>query len=103
MARVECLPGSRLLGLSKVARAVGRIVRPLQVQERPTSQVADWLAGSLRPEDVGVVLEAEHASMSLRGVRANGALTVTSALVGTIREDEPTSAEFLPSWAPGND
>jgi GTP cyclohydrolase I len=67
----------------------------LQVQERLTEQVADWLEGHLAPRGVGVVLEAEHLCMSLRGVRATGSRTVTSALRGDLRTDPRTRDEFL--------
>jgi GTP cyclohydrolase I len=69
--------------------------RRLQVQERLTVQIADWLSTELHPKGVGVVLEAEHSCMSIRGVRASGARTVTSALQGLVREDERTRAEFF--------
>lgn len=69
--------------------------RALQVQERLTAQVADRLEEALQPRGVGVVLEAEHSCMSLRGVRATGSRTTTSALRGLIREDGRTPQEFL--------
>ncbi|HVC71140.1 MAG TPA: GTP cyclohydrolase I FolE [Acidimicrobiales bacterium] len=95
VAHVGYLPGARLLGLSKLARVVRHYSRRLQVQERLTTQVANWVVTELHPKGVGVVLEAEHACMSLRGVRANGARTVTSALAGLVRDDERTRAEFF--------
>jgi GTP cyclohydrolase IA len=95
VAHIGYLPGSRILGLSKFARVVEHFARRLQVQERLTSQVAQWLNENLGPRGVGVVLEAEHLCMSLRGVRAGGARTVTSALHGTVRHDERTRSEFL--------
>ena len=95
VAHIGYLPGERLLGLSKLARVVTHFSRRLQVQERLTTQVADWLAAALRPKGVGVVLEAEHACMSLRGVRAAGSMTLTSALAGIVRDDERTRAEFF--------
>lgn len=95
VAHVGYLPGERLLGLSKLARVVTHFSRRLQVQERLTTQVADWLEGALHPKGVGVVLEGEHACMSLRGVRAAGSVTVTSALAGIVRDDERTRAEFF--------
>ncbi|MDA8286634.1 MAG: GTP cyclohydrolase I FolE [Actinomycetota bacterium] len=95
VAHVGYLPGQRLLGLSKLARVVNHFSRRLQVQERLTTQVAGWLAATLHPKGVGVVVEAEHACMSLRGVRAAGSMTVTSALVGIVRDDERTRAEFF--------
>ncbi|MGH9304145.1 MAG: GTP cyclohydrolase I FolE [Acidimicrobiales bacterium] len=95
VAHVGYLPGERLLGLSKLARVVTHFSRRLQVQERLTTQIADYLASTLHPKGVGVVLEAEHACMSLRGVRASGSRTLTSALVGLVRDDERTRAEFF--------
>ena len=95
VAHIGYLPGSRILGLSKFARVVEHFARRLQVQERLTSQIAQWLNQNLSPRGVGVVLEAEHLCMSLRGVRAGGTRTVTSALHGTVRHDERTRSEFL--------
>ncbi len=69
--------------------------RDLQVQERLTQQVADWLQEHLAPRGVGVVVEAEHQCMSLRGVRATGARTITSALHGLLRDDARSRQEFL--------
>ena len=69
--------------------------RDLQVQERLTQQVADWLQENLEPRGVGVVIEASHLCMSLRGVRAEGSRTLTSALHGALREDARTRAEFF--------
>jgi GTP cyclohydrolase I len=95
LAHVGYLPDERLLGLSKLARVVDHFSRRLQVQERLTAQVANFIADTLQPKGVGVVLEAEHQCMSLRGVRANGSKTVTSALKGLVRDDPRTRAEFL--------
>ncbi len=95
VAHVGYLPGERILGLSKLARVVELFARGLQVQERLTKQVADWLQGALDPKGVGVVLEAEHLRMSLRGVQASGSLTVTSAVHGTLREDPRSRAELF--------
>jgi len=95
VAHVGYLPGERILGLSKLARVVEHFARRLQVQERLTQQVAACLDENLRPKGVGVVLEAEHQCMSLRGVRANGSRTITSALRGTMRTDPATRQEFL--------
>jgi GTP cyclohydrolase I len=94
-AYVGYLPDQRLLGLSKLARVVDHFSRRLQVQERLTAQVANFIAETLQPKGVGVVLEAEHLCMSVRGVRANGARTVTSALKGLVRDDPRTRSEFL--------
>jgi GTP cyclohydrolase I len=95
VAHVAYLPGERILGLSKLARVVEMFARDLQVQERLTQQVADWLQEHLAPRGVGVVITAEHLCMSLRGVRATGSRTVTSALHGLVRDDARTRAEFF--------
>jgi len=83
-----------LVGLSKLARVVDHCARGLQVQERMTTQIASYLDGRLRPKGVGVVLEAEHLCMSIRGVSKPGTRTVTSTLMGAVREDG-TRQEFL--------
>ena len=95
IAHVGYLPGERLLGLSKLARVVELFARDLQVQERLTKQVADWLQEHLAPKGVGVVLEAEHQCMALRGVRATGTKAVTSALHGLLRHDARSRQEFF--------
>ena len=95
VAHVGYLPGERILGLSKLARVVELFARDLQVQERLTKQVADWLQDQLAPKGVGVVLEAEHLCMSLRGVQAAGSLTVTSAVHGLLRDEQRSRAEFF--------
>ena len=95
VAHIGYLPGARILGLSKLARVLELFARDLQVQERLTQQVADWLQEHLAPRGVGVVVEAEHLCMSLRGVRATGARTVTSALHGVLRSDARSRAEFF--------
>ena len=94
-AHVAYLPGERLVGLSKLARVVELYSRRLQLQERLTTQIADWLEEHLQPRGVGVVLEAEHLCMSLRGVQTAGANTVTSALRGLVKDDPRTRQEFL--------
>ena len=94
-AHVGYLPGERIVGLSKLARVVDFYARSLQVQERLTTQIARWLEDELSPKGVGVVLEAEHACMALRGVQKSGATTVTSALYGVVRDDQRTRGEFL--------
>jgi GTP cyclohydrolase I len=94
-AHVAYMPGARILGLSKLARVVELFARRLQVQERLTTQVAGWLQENVQPKGVGVVLEAEHLCMTIRGVRAEGSKTVTSALHGALRNDPRTRAEFL--------
>jgi GTP cyclohydrolase I len=95
VAHIGYLPGARIIGLSKLGRVVDLFARRLQVQERMTVQIADWLAEELSPKGIGVVLEAEHLCMSLRGVRKPGARTVTSALQGLVRDDPRTRQEFL--------
>ena len=101
VAHVGYLPGERIVGLSKLARVVERFARTLQVQERLTAQIAGWLDEHLAPAGVGVVLEAEHLCMSLRGVQKAGARTVTSALYGRVRDDPRTRQEFLALTASG--
>jgi GTP cyclohydrolase I len=94
VAHVGYLPGERILGLSKLARVVELFARRPQVQERLTQQIADWLQDQLAPRGVGVVIAAEHLCMTVRGVRAAGANTITSALHGQLR-DAATRAEFF--------
>jgi len=94
-AHVGYLPGQRIVGLSKLARLVELHARGAQVQERLTKQIAEWLDEHLHPRGVGVVLEAEHLCMTLRGVQAAGTRTVTSTLLGTLRTDARSRAEFL--------
>ena len=95
VAHVGYLPGDRIVGLSKLARVVELFARRPQVQERLTVQVANWLQSRLAPRGVGVVIEAEHLCMTLRGVQAPGTTTITSALQGVLREDPRSRAEFL--------
>ncbi len=95
VAHVGYLPGDRILGLSKLARVVEHFARRLQVQERLTKQIGDWLTARLAPKGAGVVLEAEHLCMSLRGAKATGARTTTSSLHGLLRDDPRSRAEFL--------
>jgi GTP cyclohydrolase I len=95
VAHVGYLPAERIIGLSKLGRVVDRFARDLQIQERLTTQVAGWLQRELRPKGVGVVLEAEHMCMSLRGVQKFGSRTITSSLHGAVRDDARTRQEFL--------
>jgi GTP cyclohydrolase IA len=95
VAHVGYLPADRILGLSKLARVVELFSRQLQLQERLTTQVANWLQVQLEPKGVGVVLEAEHLCMTLRGVQATGAHTVTSTLHGRLRDDPRSRQEFF--------
>ena len=94
-AHISYLPKDRIVGLSKLARVVEHFSRNLQVQERMTQQIANWLEEQLAPRGVGVVLAAEHMCMRLRGVKAPGTMTVTSALRGALRNDARTRGEFL--------
>ena len=100
-AHIGYLPGQRILGLSKLARVLEHVASRPQVQERLTVQVADWLSAQLSPVGVGVVIEAEHLCMTLRGVQAQGTTTITSSLLGTLREDSRSRAEFLALTRPG--
>lgn len=95
VAHVAYIPDTRILGLSKLARAVEGFARGLQVQERLTSQVGAWLSEHVQPKGVGVVIEAEHLCMTIRGVQARGARTVTTSLHGLVRDHPRTRAEFL--------
>jgi GTP cyclohydrolase IA len=95
VAHVGYIPGERILGLSKLARVVEMFARGPQVQERLTQQVADWLQTHLAPRGVGVVVEAEHLCMTMRGVRATGTSTVTSAVHGLLRDDARSRSEFF--------
>ncbi|GAB3884048.1 GTP cyclohydrolase I FolE [Terrabacter terrigena] len=94
-AHIGYLPGERILGLSKLARVLEHFSSRPQVQERLTVQVANWLEAQLGPVGVGVVIEAEHLCMTLRGVQAPGTTTITSSLLGVLREDSRSRAEFL--------
>jgi GTP cyclohydrolase I len=95
VAHVGYLPADRILGLSKLARLVDHFAARPQVQERLTQQIADWLHRELDAQGVGVVLDAEHTCMTLRGVQAVGARTVTSALRGLLRDSPSSRAEFF--------
>lgn len=95
VAHVAYLPDERVVGLSKIPRMVDHYARRPQTQERLTVQIADALAARLQPRGIGVVIEAEHSCMTLRGARATGANTTTSALRGTLRDDARSRAEFF--------
>ena len=95
VAHVGYFPRDRILGLSKLARVVGHFAARPQVQERLTKQIAGWLQDNLAPAGVGVVIEAEHTCMTMRGVKAGGSTTVTSALLGAVRDDPSTRQEFF--------
>jgi GTP cyclohydrolase I len=94
-AHVAYIPDGRIVGLSKMARVVDVFARRLQVQERLTDQIAQALEDALRPRGVGVVLEASHFCMMMRGVEKQNSRTLTSALRGVFREDASTRNEFL--------
>jgi GTP cyclohydrolase I len=95
VAHIGYLPADRIIGLSKLGRVLELFARDLQIQERLTTQIADWLQRELEPKGVGVVLEAEHMCMSLRGLQKARVQTVTSSLHGVIRDDARTRQEFL--------
>jgi GTP cyclohydrolase I len=95
VAHVGYLPGDRIFGLSKLARVVEHFASRPQLQERLTKQTAGWLDDNLTPQGVGVVVEAEHTCMTLRGVQAGGSSTVTSTLLGTLRTDARSRQEFF--------
>jgi GTP cyclohydrolase I len=94
-AHVAYIPNGRIVGLSKMARVVDVFARRLQVQERMTDQIADALIDALAPHGVGVVLEASHFCMMMRGVEKQSSRTITSALRGDFRDDARTREEFL--------
>jgi len=94
-AHVAYIPNGKILGLSKVARIVDVFARRLQVQERMTDQIADAVMDVLQPTGVGVVIEAAHFCMMMRGVEKQNSRTVTSALRGIFRDDSKTRVEFL--------
>jgi GTP cyclohydrolase IA len=94
-AHVAYVPNGRVVGLSKLARVVEEYARRLQVQERLTSQVADLIMRTLAPQGVGVVLEATHTCMTMRGIRKPGSIMVTSAVRGTFESSPGTRAEFM--------
>ena len=95
VAHVGYLPTDRVVGISKLARVVRGYARRLQIQEKLTSQIATAIEEVLRPQGVGVVIEAEHSCMTLRGVDVPGASLTTSALLGVVRDDARTREEFL--------
>jgi GTP cyclohydrolase I len=94
-AHVGYLPRGTVIGLSKIPRVVDLFAHRLQIQERMTQQIADFLMTRLEPKGVGVVLETTHLCIAMRGVRRPGATMVTSAMLGTFRRDSKTRAEFL--------
>jgi len=94
-AHVAYLPTDRVVGISKLARVVRGYARRLQIQEKMTSEIANAIQDVLRPLGVGVVIEAEHSCMTMRGVDVPGASLSTSCLLGAVREDPRTREEFL--------
>jgi GTP cyclohydrolase I len=94
-AHVAYLPNGQIVGLSKLARVVELLARRPQVQERMTEELADLLMEELEPRGVGVVLEASHTCMTIRGVRKPGSLCITSAMRGAFKENESTRAELM--------
>ena len=94
-AHVGYLPTDRVVGISKLARVVRGFARRLQIQEKMTAQIAQAIQEVLKPAGVGVVIEAEHSCMTLRGVNSPGSSLTTSSLLGVIRDDPRTHEEFL--------
>ena len=94
-AHVGYLPTDRVVGISKLARVVHGFARRLQIQEKMTSEIANAIPEVRRPQGVGVVIEAEHSCMTLRGVNTAGASLSTSCLMGVVRDDARTREEFL--------
>jgi GTP cyclohydrolase IA len=94
-AHVAYVPDGRILGLSKVPRIVDMFARRLQIQERLTTEIADALQAILEPQGVGVVIEATHLCMAMRGVEKQNSSAVTSSLTGCFREDDKSRNEFL--------
>ena len=94
-AAIAYLPGSRVVGISKLARVLHGYARRLQVQERLTAQVADCIWEHLKPQGVAVVIEASHACMSARGVNTPGVVMTTSRMMGCFRDDERSRKEVL--------
>jgi GTP cyclohydrolase IA len=94
-AHVAYLPNKRVLGLSKIARLVNMFARRLQIQERMTSQIAQSIEEKISPEGVGVIIEARHLCMQMRGVEKQHGQAVTSAMLGSFRHNKQTRDEFL--------
>jgi GTP cyclohydrolase IA len=92
---VGYLPRGKVVGLSKIPRLVGVFAHRLQLQERMTKEIAEALNGALLPKGVGVVVEARHLCMEMRGVQKPGGQLITSCMLGTFRKDPRTRAEFL--------
>jgi len=94
-AHVAYLPTKKVLGLSKVARLVNMFARRLQIQERMTSQIAQAIEEKIAPQGVGVIIEARHLCMQMRGVEKQHGQAVTSAMLGAFRHNQQTRDEFL--------
>ncbi len=94
-AHIGYLPNGKIVGLSKLARVVDAVARRPQVQERMTEEIADLIMNELQPRGVGVIVEATHSCMTIRGVRKPGSTTVTSALRGLVKSNPSTRAEFM--------
>jgi len=94
-AHVGYLPTDRVVGISKLARVVQGYARRMQIQEKMTAQIARAIQEVLKPQGVGVVVEAVHSCMTMRGVQAEGASLTTSHLIGVVRDDPRTREEFL--------
>lgn len=94
-AHVAYIPNGKIVGLSKIPRIVEVFSRRLQVQERMTQQIADTIFDALEPDGVGVVIEAHHLCMMMRGVEKQNSAATTSAMLGSFRDDERTRNEFL--------
>jgi GTP cyclohydrolase IA len=94
-AHVGYLPNKKVIGLSKIARLVNMFARRLQIQERMTSQIAEAIQEKISPEGVGVIIEARHLCMQMRGVEKQHGQAVTSAMLGSFRHDKQTRQEFL--------
>ena len=94
-AHIGYLPDGRVVGLSKLARVVDAVARRPQVQERMTEALAELIMTELRPRGVGVIVEASHSCMTIRGVRKPGSMTITSAVRGLFRTNPPTRAELM--------
>jgi GTP cyclohydrolase I len=94
-AHVAYLPAGSVLGVSKLARVVDCFARRLQVQERLTDQIADFIMQSLKPRGVAVVLEASHSCMTIRGIKKPGSIMVTSSLRGIFRRDPKSRSEVM--------
>jgi GTP cyclohydrolase I len=94
-AHVGYLPTNRVVGISKLARVVHGFARRLQIQEKLTAEIAEAIQDILKPKGVGVVIEAEHSCMTMRGVNTPGSTLTTSTLLGDLRDDARTRQEFL--------